>query len=206
MPDPREEAMPVMRMKTDNHAVAQAVHDLGSALWFGGATMGAVGVNKSGQELSQGIDRIRVAKSGWGRFSPLEWAGIGATMLAGLRLTRSATGRLALQRSFGTVGAIKAGVTVLGALATAYATFCGAKVASLAEQAHQRGEEVEVKDATTPTPRTSQKIAAWQRQQQVVQYVVPTLAGANIALGSYLVESYRPVSTARGIMGRLRLR
>jgi hypothetical protein len=198
--------MLAMRTKTDNHAVAQAVHDLGSALWFGGATMGAVGVNKAGQDLPQGIDRIRVAKSGWGRFSPLEWAGIGATMVAGLRLTRTATGRLALQRSFGTIGALKAGVTVLGALATAYATYCGGKVASLAEQAYDRGEEVEVKDATTPTPRTSEKIAAWQRQQQIVQYVVPALAGANIALGSYLVESYRPVSTIRGIRGRLRMR
>lgn len=198
--------MQALRTKTDNHAMAQAVHDLGSALWFGGATMGAVGVNKSGQDLSQGIDRIRVAKSGWGRFSPLEWAGIGATMVAGLRLTRTTTGRLALQRSFGTVSALKAGVTVLGALATAYATFCGAKVATLAEQAYERGEDVEVKDATTPTPRTSEKIATWQRQQQVMQYVVPALAGANIALGSYLVESFRPLSTARGIKARLRMR
>ena len=31
---------------TDNHFVAQAVHDLGSALWFGGAVMGIVGYNK----------------------------------------------------------------------------------------------------------------------------------------------------------------
>jgi hypothetical protein len=191
---------------TDNHAVAQAVHDLGSAMWFGGATMGVVGVNKSGKDLSQGIDRIRVAKSGWARFSPLEWAGIGATMLAGMRLTRSSAGRLAMQKPFGAVGAAKAGVTAAGALATAYAAFCGAKVASLAEQAYQRGEEVEVEDATTPTSRTSDKIASWQRQQQVVQYVVPALAGANIALGSYLVDAYRPARTVRGILGRLRRR
>jgi hypothetical protein len=27
--------------QTDNHAVAQAVHDLGSALWFGGTVVGS---------------------------------------------------------------------------------------------------------------------------------------------------------------------
>jgi hypothetical protein len=190
--------------RTDNHAVAQAVHDLGSALWFGGATMGAVGVNRSGKDLSQDIDRIRVAKVGWKRFSPLQWAGIAATTLAGLQLTRSSAGRLAMQRRFGSVGTMKAGVTALGALATVYASYCGKKISSIAEQAHERGEQLEVTDAITPTPRTAGKLAAWQRQQQVVQYVVPVLAGANIALGSYLVGSYRPGPTARGVLRRLR--
>ena len=46
---------------TDNHYLAQAVHDLGSALWFGGTVMGVAGVNKSGADLTQGIDRVRVA-------------------------------------------------------------------------------------------------------------------------------------------------
>lgn len=190
----------------NTHAVAQAVHDLGSAVWFGGATMGVVGVNKSGRDLSKGIDRIRVAKSGWSRFSPLEWAGITATMLGGLQLTRSSAPYLATQQPFRSVGAIKAGVTLLGAIATAYAALCGAKIASLAEQAQERGEEVEVEDATTPTERTEGKIATWQRQQQVVQYAVPVLAGANIALGSYLVGSYRPTAAAKGIIRMLRRR
>jgi len=49
--------------RTDNHWVAQAAHDLGSALWLGGSVMGIAGVNKSGSELTQGIDRVRVASS-----------------------------------------------------------------------------------------------------------------------------------------------
>ncbi|HEY8472843.1 MAG TPA: hypothetical protein VIL37_09440 [Natronosporangium sp.] len=188
------------------HAMTQAVHDLGSAMWFGGATMGVVGVNKAGRDLPQGIDRIRVAKSGWTRFSPLEWAGIGATMLAGLMLTRRSAAHLAAKRGFRSVGAAKAGVTAAGALATAYAAFCGAKVASLAEQAYERGEKVEVTDATTPTPETLGKIASWQKQQQVVQYVVPVLAGANIALGSYLTGSYRPTATIKSVLRSMRRR
>jgi hypothetical protein len=173
-------------------------------MWFGGTTMGVVGVNKSGRDLTQGIDRIRVAKSGWTRFSPLEWAGIGATMLAGLQLSRSSAGRLALQKSFRSVGTIKAGVTLVGALATAYAAYCGAKVATLAEQAYERGESVEVADATTPTPQTAEKLAAWQRQQQMIQYAVPVLAGTNIALGSYLTGSYRPGKSFKEMVRTMR--
>jgi hypothetical protein len=37
------------RTNSDNHYIAQAVHDLGSALRFGGTVMGAAGVNKSGE-------------------------------------------------------------------------------------------------------------------------------------------------------------
>src|SRR5690606_41931384 len=102
------------------------------------------------------------------------------------------------------VGAIKAGVTVLGALATAYAGYCGAKIAALAERANERGEKVQVEDATTPTAETNANIASWQRQQKIVQYLVPVMAGANIALGSYLTGSYRPAATLRGIWRTMR--
>jgi hypothetical protein len=190
-------------MESDNHAVAQALHDVGSALWFGGTVMGVAGVNKSGSDLAQGIDRIRVAESAWGRFGPVQWLGIGATMLAGLQLTRTGGRRLALQKGFGSVGAVKAGITVLGGAATAYSTYCGRQIGRLAEEARQRGDQIEVHDATIPTPHTPVQIAAWQRRQRIAQYAVPVLAGANIVLGSYLVQSYRTGATVRGVLRRL---
>ncbi|MBM0232005.1 hypothetical protein JNW91_09085 [Micromonospora sp. STR1_7] len=188
---------------TDNHAVAQAVHDVGSALWFGGTVMGVAGVNKSGSDLRQGIDRIRVAESAWARFSPVQWLGIGATMLAGLQLSRVGRRRMALQKGFGTVGAAKAGITVLGAAATAYAAYCGKRIGQLAEEAQQRGEQIEVRDATIPTAQTPGTVATWQRRQRLAQYAVPALAGANIVCGSYLVQSYRTGATAKGVLRRL---
>lgn len=188
---------------TDNHAVAQAVHDVGSALWFGGTVMGVAGVNKSGSDLQQGIDRIRVAESAWNRFSPVQWLGIGATMLAGLRLTQVGGRRIALQKGFGTVGALKAGITVAGAVATAYAAYCGNRIGQLAEAAHQRGDHLEVHDATVPAAGTPAEIATWQRRQRLAQFVVPALAGANIVCGSYLVQSYRMGATGKGVLRRL---
>jgi hypothetical protein len=188
---------------TDNHFVAQAVHDLGSALWFGGTVMGAAGVNKSGNQLTQGIDRIRVASSAWGRFAPAQWAGIGATLLAGLRLTQVGGRRVALQKGFGTVGALKAGFAVAGAGASGYAAYCGARISALAEEAAQRGTPVEVKDATLPTPATPPEIARWQQRQRLTQALVPALAGANIVCNSWLVQSYRTGATLKGVVRRL---
>jgi hypothetical protein len=191
------------RSSTDNHALAQAVHDLGSALWFGGAVMGVAGVNKSGSDLSQGIDRIRVANSAWSRFGPVEWAGVAATLLAGSRLTQVGGRRLALQQGFGRTGAAKAVVATLGAGATAYAAYSGSRIGKLAEEAEARGEKIEVKDATIPTESTPPEIARWQRRQRITQIAVPVLAGANIVLGSYLVQSYRAGATAKGVVNRL---
>ena len=188
---------------TDNHFVAQAVHDLGSALWFGGSVMGAAGVNKSGAQLTQGIDRIRVASSAWTRFSPAQWAGIGATLVAGVRLTQVGGRRLALQEGFASVGALKAGIAVAGAGATAYAAYSGARISALAEEAHRSGTPIEVEDATKPTANTPPEIAAWQRRQRVAQTLVPVLSGANIVCNSWLVQSYRAGATLTGVLGRL---
>nr|WP_296073944.1 hypothetical protein [uncultured Actinoplanes sp.] len=189
--------------QTDNHAVAQAIHDLGSALWFGGTVMGVAGVNKSGADLQPGIDRIRVAASAWNRFAPAQWAGIGATLAAGLQLTRVGGRRIALQEGFGTIGALKAGLAVGGAAATAYAAFCGNRIGKLAEQIESRGEKLEVIDATRPTEQTPAELARWQRLQRVTQYLVPVLAGANIVCGSYLVQSYRAGATIKGVLRRV---
>ncbi|MGK5683363.1 hypothetical protein [Actinoplanes sp. URMC 104] len=190
-------------MQTDNHSVAQAVHDLGSALWFGGSAMGVIGVNSAGRDLKEGADRIRVASSAWGRYAPAQWAGIAATLAAGLQLTRVGGRRIALQQGFGTVGATKAALAVAGAAATAYAAYCGKRISDATAEAERRGEPIEVVDATTPTEHTPESIAKWQRQQRVAQFLGPVLAGANIAAGSHLVQSYRAGATAQGILGRL---
>src|SRR3954471_939995 len=188
---------------SDNHAVAQAVHDLGSAVWFGGSVMGVAGVNKSGEDLTNSLDRVRVANSAWSRFGPVEWAGIGATLLAGLRLTQVGKGRLALQQGFGRTGTIKAGVAVAGAAATAWTTDCGTRIGKLTEECAAQDRTVEVEDATTPTAQTPPEIAKWQKRQRVAQVTVPVLSGMNIVLGSYLVQSYRAGATAKGVLHRV---
>jgi hypothetical protein len=190
-------------MTDDNRYLVQAVHDLGSALWFGGSVMGVAGVNKSGSDLQRGIDRVRVAGSAWQRFAPAQWGGIAATLGTGLYLTASSRRRLALQEGYGRVGAVKAALTVAGAGATAFAAYSGRQIGRLAEEAEQRGESVDVKDATLPTAGTPKEVVSWQRRQRVAQAVVPLLAGGVITCNAWLVQAYRPGASVRGVLGRL---
>lgn len=188
----------------DSRVVAQAVHDLGAALWFGGSVMGVAGVNKSGADLRDGVDKVRVAASAWRRFAPAQWLGIGAVMVAGSRLTWESKGRLAVQHGLGRAGAAQAAVAVAGAAATGFAAWSGTRIGQLTERARERGERFDTEDATIPNDATPPEVAAWQRRQRVAQYLVPALAGANIVLNAYLTQQYRPGATLAGIARRLR--
>lgn len=188
---------------TDSAPIAQAIHDLGTALWFGGSVMGVAGVNKSGNDLTDELDKIRVAGSAWRRYAPAQWAGVAATVLAGSAITRSNQSRLAVQSGFRAAGATKAALTVVAAGATAFAAYSGNKIGKASEAAVARGEQFEVRNATESTEKTPAEVATWQRRQRVAQYVVPATTGALVVLNSYLVQNYRPTATVRGILNRL---
>ena len=187
----------------DSHVLAQAVHDLGAALWFGGAVMGVAGVNKSGNDLRDPLDKVRVAESAWQRFAPAQWAGVAAVLLAGSQLTRASAGRLATQHGWARAGGTKAAVAVAGAAATAFAAYSGQRIGQLTEQAAASGRSVDVQDASTPNAQTPPELATWQRRQRVSQVLVPLLSGANVVLNAYLVQTYRPGATARGLVRTL---
>ena len=188
----------------DSRVAAQAVHDLGAALWFGGSVMGVAGVNKSGADLRDGVDKVRVAESAWKRFAPVQWLGIGAVMIAGSRLTWESKTRLAVQHGIGRAGAAQAAMAVAGAAATGFAAWSGHRIGQLTERAKDRGERIDTEDATIPNAATPPEVAMWQRRERVAQYLVPALAGANIVLNAYLTQHYRPGVTVAGIVRRLR--
>ena len=187
----------------DDHTTAQAVHDLGSALWFGGTVMGVAGVNKSGNDLPNPADRIRVANSAWNRFAPAQWAGIGAVLVAGSQLTAASSGRIAAQQDYGKVGALKIGFVIAGALSTAYASYCGHRIGGIAQEIEESGQRLDVKDVSRPGPSTPDRLARWQRRQRRTQLCVPALAAANIVCNAYLVQSYRTGATVKGVLGRI---
>ena len=154
-----------MRINTaDSRVAAQAVHDLGAALWFGGSVMGVAGVNKSGADLRDGVeDKVRVAESAWRRFAPVQWLGIGAVMVAGSRLTWESKGRLAVQHGLGRAGAAQAAVAVAGAAATGFAAWSGTRIGQLTERANERGRAVRHEgrdDPECPDPARGRRLAA----------------------------------------------
>lgn len=190
-------------MKNDSHAIAQALHDLGGALWFGGSVAGIAGFNKAGADLPNPVDRIRVANSAWTRFGPVQWAAIAAHLAGSVQITRSNKRRISLQHGYGRVGTVNAGLTVAGIAATAYASFTGQRIGKATKQALARGQQVDTKDATVSTDQTPPEIAKWQKQNRVAQYLVPVLVGGNVVTASYLEQLNRPGATATGVVRRL---
>ena len=170
---------------------------------FGGSVMGVAGVNKSGADLRDGLDKIRVAGSAWQRFAPAQWLGIASVVLAGARLTGASAGHLATDPGFARTGTAKIVTTLAGAGATAFAAYSGQRISALAEQRAQRPGGIDTHDATIPSEDTPEEIATWQARQRVAQYLVPVFSGATIALNARLVQGYRPRAALRGLQGRL---
>ena len=183
----------------DSRVAAQAVHDLGAALWFGGSVMGVAGVNKSGADLSDGVDKVRVAESAWRRFAPVQWLGIGAVLVAGSRLTWRARAGSPSSTGSGARVRRQAAVAVAGAAATGFAAWSGNRIGRSTERANERGERVRHEGRDDPEradPAGGRRMAAPPARRAVPG------AGAgrrNIVLNAYLTQHYRPGVTAAGI-------
>ena len=97
---------------------ARTLRDLGGAAWFGGALMGATGLNAAGDAAdAAGADRDAVVSTGWASWTPV-FRGAALAHLAGSAATltteRSRAAVLALGLSTSAAGAV-AGTAVLGA-------------------------------------------------------------------------------------------
>ena len=190
----------------ETNTLARSLHDLGLAAWFGGSLMGAVGLNGATQEVSNPTDRARVANSGWGRWTPVNAAAIGAHTIGALQLTRANKGRLVGQRGVGTASAIKTGLTAAALGATAYSRVLGQKVMEAEAREAQTAlgaDGLPVTDATTPSPSTPADAADAQRQLKLLQWAIPLLTGAMLVVNARMGEQQRPTEVARGLVGRL---
>jgi hypothetical protein len=78
------------------NTVVRSLHDIGLAAWFGGALMGAIGLNGAANEVKDPTDRITVASAGWARWAPVNAAAIGAHVIGGIGLIVGNRTRLAV--------------------------------------------------------------------------------------------------------------
>jgi hypothetical protein len=190
----------------ETNTIARSMHDLGLAAWFGGSLMGAVGLNGASQDVSDPTDRARVANSGWGRWTPVNAAAIGAHVLGSLQLTRANKGRIATQRGVGSAAALKTGLTAAALGATAYSRVLGQKVMEAEARESQTtlgADGLPVADATTPTESTPSDAAGAQTQLKLLQWAIPLLTGALLVINARMGEQQRPTEVTRGIVGRI---
>jgi hypothetical protein len=99
-------------MPSTDNTLARSLHDLGLAAWFGGSLMGAAGLNGAAAVVQDPNQRLRVANSGWARWTPLNLAGIVAHLAGGAVLTGANKGRLAGQQGVATASTVKTALTV----------------------------------------------------------------------------------------------
>jgi hypothetical protein len=152
------------------------IHDIGLAAWFGGAWMGAVGLNGATIEVDDHTQRTRVANAGWFRWAPIA----GAALLAHVS-SAYALGRLAptpAGRGQGSAGIrrLRTAMTLAAMVSTAETGISGQRVV--------RGGDVPVATATTPIAATPPDVAAAQRRLRVAQWLVPGFTGAIFVLES----------------------
>jgi hypothetical protein len=189
-----------------SHAIARSLHDLGLAAWFGGNLMGALGLNAASAEVARPEDRIRMVNAGWGRWTPVSALAIGAHLLGALRLSQTEAARLAAQRGAPGVQVMKTALTAGALGATAYSVVLQQRVMHAEmEQARRTGDGMPVQEGTAPSLATPDEAADAQEKLRVLQWVVPGLTGALIAVSARASEQQRFTEVASGIVQRLRV-
>ncbi|HVF03841.1 MAG TPA: hypothetical protein VNA20_03290 [Frankiaceae bacterium] len=174
--------------------LTRTMHDVGLAAWFGGSLMGAVGVNGAARDVDDPRQRAQVANAGWGRWTPVNLAAIGAHVVGALDMTRANKGRMAAQKGVPATAFAKAALTGVALGATAYSRVLGQKV--------MNAGPVPVAGATESLPTTPEDVAKAQQQLKALQWLIPALTGSLLGMNSLMGEQQRPKNVVRGMARR----
>ncbi|WP_345799986.1 hypothetical protein AAIB33_10915 [Microbacterium sp. AZCO] len=166
--------------------IIRSLQDVGLAGWFGGSLMGAIGLNGGAATASSPAERLTISSAGWARWAPVQWALIGAHALGGIALIFSNKERLATQGEARTNTIVKTCLELAAGAVTVYSGFLGMKMAKNAPQ----GTE----GVTEPADGASTELTSAQKQQKVLQWVIPTLTAVLLVLGAQQGEQQRPVA------------
>ena len=171
---------------SERNTVIRSMHDVGLAAWFGGTLMGAVGLNGATAKANDPTERLRLSSIGWGRWTPVQGVALGVHAAGGLALIYTNRGRLAVQGEARTNTAVKAVIELVAGAITVYSGFLGTRIAKHADEG--------ATGVTEPSATSSTELAGVQRQQKILQWVIPVLTGTLIVLGAQQGEQQRPVA------------
>ena len=178
------------------NTLVRNLHDLGLAVWFGGSLAGAVAVNGAAADVPDPTLRLRVANTGWARWTPVNAVAIAAHLVGAPGLLRANRGRAATQAgsahrrwpSWCSTGAALA--------VTAYSRVLGKQLL------HADG--VPVEGATDPAPVTPPELAKAQQRLDTCQWLVPLLTGGISVLERPAGRAATPDPAVIGDLGQAR--
>ncbi|MEU6810140.1 hypothetical protein ABZ920_14315 [Streptomyces sp. NPDC046831] len=177
---------------TERITALRSLHDMGLAAWFGGALMGAVGLNGAARRAGSTEEASRrIESTGWAMWTPVNAAAVAVHLVGSAALLKENAARVAGQKGVGASTAAKTAVTGAALAATAYSRALGKKV----EKATTSGWEA----AGESAGRNGQATAA-RRQLAVMQWTVPALTGGLLVLNALHGEQQRPWQQVRGML------
>ncbi|MFY0406420.1 hypothetical protein [Solicola sp. PLA-1-18] len=168
----------------DRNTVIRSMHDLGLAVWTGGALMGAVGLNGATAKADDPTERLRLSSLGWARWAPVNAAAIAVHGVGGLGLILANRKRVAGQKGTQANTVAKTVVTLAAAGATAYAGVLGRKVDA---ESHQGGQ-----GATEPSTDASPALKTAQQHLKITQWAIPALTAVLVVMTAQQGEQQKP--------------
>jgi hypothetical protein len=175
-------------------SLARSLHDVGLAVWCGGALMGAVGLNGAGSTLADPTQRGRAVNEGWQRWAPVNAVAIGAHLVGGALIVRENRGRIGGQQGVAIWTGTKTALTGAALASTAATGY-------FSKQVWAEGD-VPLQAATTPTAATPAGAAKALGPLRILQWITPALTGALIASSAVMGEQQRPAEVAKGAAKR----
>src|SRR3954469_11379664 len=170
----------------ERNSFIRAANELSLAVWFGGALMGATGLER-GAAAANG-DKHRVESTAGSAWQPIQIAAIATQLASGAALTVANRKRVAGQRGVARTSAIRTGLTGAAIAMTVLAARTGGKVASEADDDGDFADEDVERD---------------ERRLRLAQWMVPALTGAIVAMDAFMGEQQRPNQVLRGALERV---
>lgn len=175
---------------SERNTVVRSMHDLGLAAWFGGSLMGAVGLNGATSQAQKPQERLRLSSLGWARWAPVQLAAIVVHGIGGIGLILGNKERLATQPGSRTNTVVKVVFTALAGAVSLYSGFLGTRIADHADE--------DTVSVTVPAPSASPELASAQRQQNVLQWLIPAFTAVLVVLAAQQGEQQRPLQRLFG--------
>ncbi|TFV63152.1 hypothetical protein E4P41_05560 [Geodermatophilus sp. DF01-2] len=176
------------------NTLSRAMHDVGLAAWFGGTLANAVALNPAAGAAGGASDTGRVANAGWDRWTPVNAAAIGTHLFGSVGQLLGNRKRVAGQQGVAGMSVLKTTLTAAALGVTAYSRALGRVVSDAGSTPSRSG--------TRPSKRAKAEVAAAQAKLDQLQWVIPALTGALVAVSSYAGEQQRPGEVARGFAQR----
>ncbi|WP_433221180.1 hypothetical protein ACQP00_19895 [Dactylosporangium sp. CS-047395] len=182
---------------SERNTVLRSMHDAGLATWFGGSLMGAVGLNGAAATADDPTERLKIASAGWGRWTPVNATAIGSHLVGAAGLLASNADRVAGDKRVAAMSATKTGLTVAALAATAYSRVLGRTI--------EKAGGAPVQGVTESDPRTPSDLGAAQRRLRVVQWSIPVLTGALLAISALAGEQQKTTSNRPRVWDKIRM-